>query len=315
MMTYQSRLAAAREAVMRTVAYFDVIEYAPTWTECACWFEWSGARGLEYEAPPSGQELVFARDGLVVDGQLEAGFGRVALPGRLMRLAALAHERTALFPRKLRRARAVARWLFRNPNVRFVALANTTALAHARDLGDLDFFVVVGQGAIWSSRIFGAGLYKLLGRLPGGRDKRDAVCLSYFVTDAELDLSAHTLAGDDPYYRYWFMSLLPLADDGVSAELWDANRLLIARHPAALRWIIPPDCRVRRPLMRLPVPRFLESLACRFQLAWFPPQITERLNRDTSVIVNDRALKFHVEDGRERFRIAYQERLRSLGLV
>ena len=45
-MSYQGRIQSAREAILRTVAYFDAIYYAPTWTECATWFEWSGASGF-----------------------------------------------------------------------------------------------------------------------------------------------------------------------------------------------------------------------------------------------------------------------------
>ncbi|OGL74083.1 hypothetical protein A3E39_00630 [Candidatus Uhrbacteria bacterium RIFCSPHIGHO2_12_FULL_60_25] len=314
-MSYQGRVQSAREAILQTVAYFDAIDYAPTWTECASWFEWSGAHGFEYDAPPTVPELVSARDGLVHDGRLESGFGRIALHGRLARLALLAMERTALFPRKVRRARSVARWLLRNPNVRYVALANTTALAHARDLGDLDFFVVVRAGTIWSSRLLGSGVYKLLGRLPGHTDKQDAVCLSYFVADDALDLSSHMLPGDDPYFRYWFLSLLPLADDGVGKSLWDANRALISRHPRAERWMLTPDLTVTRPRIRCIASDAIESLARRFQLGWFPKQIVERMNRDTSVMVNDHVLKFHVDDGREAYRAAYQERLRVMGLV
>ncbi|HWQ99313.1 MAG TPA: hypothetical protein VN397_00505 [Candidatus Methylomirabilis sp.] len=308
-------MQSARAAILRTVAYFDAIEYAPTWTECAAWFDWTGSRGFEADAPPTSSELLSARDGLESDGLVETGFGRIALGGRLARLATLAMERTVHFPRKVRRARSVARWLFRNHNVRFVALANTTALAHARDLGDLDFFVVVRQGAIWSSRLVGSGLYKLLGRLPDAKDREDAVCLSYFVTDDALDLSAHTLPGDDPYFRFWFLSLLPLADDGIGQDLWDANRALVSRHPRAERWIVPPDLAVKRPRLGLVGLLGIESLARRFQLGWFPAHIVERMNRDTSVIVNDRTLKFHVDDGRERYRAAYQDRLRVLGLV
>jgi hypothetical protein len=270
-------------------------------------------------------ELLAARDGLKEEGVIEFDFGRVVLNGRLATLASLAAERTALFARKVRRARRVARWLARQKGVRFVALANTTALANARDLGDLDFFVVVRDGTIWSTRLMSAGLYKILGRLPGGREERDSVCLSYFVSDAALDLSGHMLPGDDPYFRYWFLSLLPLADDGVSRELWQANRTITAKHPRSEQWITSPDLSVRFPRIRIPVTRITERLAERFQRFWFPKQIkdhigdgtqpAERSTSDTSVIVSDTALKFHVEDGRVRYRAAYRERLHQLHLV
>jgi hypothetical protein len=301
-------------ALVRTVAYFDVIDYAPLWSELCSWVEWGGVSGFERMAPPDAFELLSARDALARERRIECDFGRVAFPGRLAVLAALSMERTALFARKVRRARRVARRLARLPGVRFAALVNTTALEHARDRADLDFFVIVRHGRLWMSRLLCAAPYRLAGKLSSPGAKPDAICFSYFVTDADLNLGAHMLPGDDPYFRYWFLSLLPLYDDGASEELWNANIAITARHPRAMRWIAPPDFAVRRPLFRFPDARVFESAARRMQTAWFPARIRDRMNLDTTVMVSDRVLKFHVDDARERFRAAYDERLRALGL-
>jgi hypothetical protein len=301
--------------ILRTVAYFDAIDYAPTWSEVSSWLEWSGARGFEQVAPPSARELVAARLALQEERRLESGFGRLALPGRLPTLASLSLERTMLFARKARRAQRVARRLSRLASVRFVALVNTTALAHARDAADLDFFVVVRHGRLWTSRLLSAGPYRVFGKLASTDGKSDAICLSYFVSDANLDLGGHMLAPDDPYFRYWFLSMLPLYDDGLSKTLWEANAQITALHPRANRWIASDDLAVRRPTLRFPNTDRLETIAARIQTAWFPSQIRDRMNQeDRSVIVTDQALKFHVDDARVRFREAYEERLKTFGL-
>ncbi len=293
----------AREAILRTVAFFDVVDYPPTQAEVMAWME------SEHPFNPACHQLI-------AEGLLESGAGRVALRDRLESLLTLVRERTPLFPRKIRAARRVTRWLARNPAVRFVALANTTALAHARDAGDLDFFVVVRHGHIWSTRLLGGALYRIAGRLSGGAHERpDDVCLSYFISDAGLDLSSHMLPEDDPYFRYWFLALLPLYDDGVSCDLWQANATITSRHPSAEPWIMSPDISVRRPLVRIPTPSFIEPLARRFQEKWFPSSIRERIGKGNDVVVSDTALKFHVDDGRLAYRAAYRDRLRSLDVA
>lgn len=292
-----SRLNATREAILRTVAFFDTMDYAPTVTEAMAWAEGKGTRDIPHDL-------------------LEEGEGRIALRGRLQPLLARSRERTPLFPRKLRRAQQVAAWLVRNPNVRFVALANTTALAHARHESDLDFFVIVRHGSIWSTRLIGGAPYRLTHQLAGGpNEKPDAVCLSYFISDAGLNLSSHLLPdGDDPYFRYWFLALLPLYDDGVGQQFWDANTCITERHPYAEPWMVSPDIAVRRPTLRIPGTRLLEAPAKAFQQKWFPEAIRHQMNQDTSVLISDVALKFHTDDGRRRFRTAYQTRLHSLSL-
>lgn len=309
------RYRRTREAILYTLAYFDAIDYAPTWTECAAWLEWSGAHGFELESPPSGDELVSARNHLIDEQSIESGFGRIALPGRLAHLVTISCERTILWNRKMRRSRRVLRWLLRFRAVRYVAIANTTALAHARHEGDLDFFVIVNRGSLWTTRFLAVGPLRVLGRLVGGRVSDDPPCMSYFITDDALDLASHTLPGDDVYFRYWFLSLLPLYDDGIGKAFWDANGTLRAKHPRAHSWMINPDLFQAPPLLRFPQLAFIESLARSFQLSWFPPRIRLRMNQDTTVMVNDQVLKFHVDDGREAYRATYNERLRAIGLV
>jgi hypothetical protein len=295
-----------RQAILRMVAFFDTMDYAPSWTEVMAWGEFGTSGGQAVGS----SSMSDAKRSLVIDGLIEEGEDRLALPGRLRPLLVLIHERTALFPRKLRNARKVARWLARNPAVRFVALANTAALAHSRDEGDLDFFVIVRHGAIWSTRLVAGTPYRLLGRLAGRpKEHQDAVCLSYFISDQGLDLSSHLLPGDDPYFRYWFLALLPLFDDGVSRECWQANHTILNRHPNAERWMTSPEVATRHPVLTIPGMALLEPAARWFQMRWFPRSIRELMNVDSSVMVNDRVLKFHVDDGREAYRSAYQQRL------
>jgi hypothetical protein len=218
-------------------------------------------------------------------------------------------------PRKRRVARRVAQWLARLSGVRFVALCNTASLGHARDESDLDFFVITRAGTLMQTRALAALPFKLLGRRPGAADERDAICLSYFISDANLSLRDHLLTPDDPYFRYWFLSLLPLYDDGVSTALWNANEEIVKRHPLAETWSVPPDFSVRTPRVRVPAIRFVESLADRIQRRAFPLMIREQMNRDTRVMVNDHVLKMHVVDGRGAYRRAYEETLLRRNLL
>lgn len=295
----------ARVALLRTLTWFETLGYAPTRTELML------AVDVERGEVSS---IVDALGRMVEDGSIVERMGRIGFPERADRIIAAIRERDVYQPRKRRRARWVASWLSRMPGVRFVALANTTALGYARDDGDLDFFVVVRAGTIWVTRLFSVFPFRLFGLTPSKGKERDAVCLSYFISDDELDLSSHQLSGDDPYYRYWFLSLLPLFDDGTSKTLWKANAAVRARHPLARPWVVPPDLAVRRPFIRFPSFRWFEPIARLLQMKWFPSQIRDRMNTDTTVIVNDHALKFHVTDGREEYRKSYADACRKRGI-
>lgn len=289
-----------RSAVLRTLAFHEAWGYAPTRPELVLTLDAAGGR-LEEEA------VSRALEELRSDGTLGERSGRIGFSDSVDALAGELAVRDPLQPRKRRRAVRVARWLARLDGVRFVALANTTALGSARDGGDLDFFVIVRAGTIWTSRFLGVLPFKLFGMLPSEKGERDAVCLSYFIADDALDLSSHRLPGGDPYFHQWFLALLPLADDGVSADLWNANAEILGRHPFARPWISPPDLRIGFPRVRIPAIRVLEPMFRRIQHRWFPPAIRERMNRDSTVVVDDSALKFHVQDGRDAYRTRYAD--------
>ncbi len=285
--------------MLRTLAFHKAWDYAPTLPEFIQTLDCGD------DAPPQREAILGIIGSLAEDGSVTREKGRITLgSGNDIRRV---EERDPYQPRKRRRARQVARWLARLDGVRFVALANTTALGSARDGADLDFFIIVKAGTIWTTRFFSGSILKLFGLRPRPGHEKDAICLSYFIADDQLDISASALPGDDPYFRYWFLSLLPLYDDEVSQKFWDANFSLRARHAFAKKWEVPPDFAVKTPAWRLPSLPLIEKAVRAFQRRWFPQIIKDKMNKDTTVMVTDSVLKFHVSDHREEFRRKYQE--------
>jgi len=148
------------------------------------------------------------------------------------------------------------------------------------------------------------------------RQASDPVCLSFFVADDALDLSPHMLQGDDPYFRYWFLSLLPLTDDGVLNSFWDQNIKIRQRHPLATSWM-PLDgddlLKTAKPAQQS-VRSWLEDTLKKMQQKKFPQSIQLIANQDTRVIVSDQCLKFHVDDKREQYRLDYYEICKQYGI-
>lgn len=301
----------AASGLLRALCFHDAWGYPPTRVEWIASFD-VGTQGVQPSVDVA--TATQAVNDLILQGSAIEFRGRVVFPGKESLIGE--HEkREAFFPRKLRRARRVAAWLSRLSGVRFVALCNTTALSHARDGGDLDFFVVTKHGTLWQTRGWATLPFKLLGRRPRtDGEVSDAVCLSFFVDDAALDLSALQIP-DDIYFRHWFLSLLPLFDDGISGELWKANVAITERHPFARPWVANPEVSRNRPHVRLPSSRYLDPAARRLQTRAFSTAIKSSMNQDTRVVVNDHVLKFHTEDGRVRYREEYGRQCKQYGVA
>lgn len=294
-------MSPTRAALLRSLCYFDAIDYPPTLVEWVAWLD-QGSVLLSSDRSIIQTEIAsLQHERLIVVER-----GRVAFFPR-QSLITIQAERARYLPRKLRAARRVTQWLARIQGVRFVALCNTTALGYARDLGDLDFFVVTKAGTVWQTRAWATLPYKLFNRRPRtDQEIADAVCLSFFVDGTAMDLQRVALSGYDPYLSYWFLSLLPLFDDGVGESLWQQNKILIARFPFASPWISNPDLACPLPRLRLPVVSSIDILARRVQERVLPQEIRTWDKKDTSVICNDRILKFHTQDARAEIRARYQ---------
>ena len=294
-----------RQSILRTLAFHETWQYAPTFSELIGTLDTRGQ-------PMSCEEVQETVRMLESEERIRLIRGRFGLAASAESLVEALERRDRFQARKIRRAKFVARLLVRLGGVRFVALANTTALGAARDFGDLDFFVVVHRGSIWTTRLFIGAAAKLFGVQPRGDEVRDAWCFSYFIADDALDLSSHQLAHDDPYFRYWFLSLLPFVDDGIGADLWKANAEIRRRHPLAERWIVSPDLSVPLPWVRWPFHSLMENITRHIQRRLLPKVVQELQNQDSRVIVTDAALKFHVEDARSVFRDRYRARAKEL---
>ncbi|MFH2062896.1 MAG: hypothetical protein ABIJ46_01955 [bacterium] len=214
------------------------------------------------------------------------------------------HRRFRLSGRKLKRARRAARLFGLLPSVRLVALCNSLAFAGADEDSDIDLFLVCRPGTLWTTRLLLAGTLKLLGLRPTPQVQRDRLCLSFFVSEAALDLGGLALPDGDPYLRFWVATLLPLYDDGGVYE----------RFLSANRWAFDPTVRPVGCSNGEPDLGRLERLARQLQLRRFPASIRDLANRDTRVVVTDDVLKFHVNDRRTDFRDEYRRRLSKLGL-
>jgi len=305
-----------KNSIQRTLAFHMAWGYAPTMIELArdldikdCDTSCFGTSSLETIKEPLSD--------LIAGGKVILKNNRLALASHKDLIEAnKANE--LFFPRKLRNARRAAAYLKRLPWVRAVCLCNTTALGQASDGGDLDFFVITKSKSVWRTRFFSALPFKILNARPGERSI-DPVCLSFFITDEALNLGSLALAEDDPYLRYWFLSLLPLYDDGILHELWDANRALLGRHYFATPWLALQSSAIpglvpQNIYPKQQSPSFLEKVLRQMQTLNFPKAMADMANQDTRVVINDNVLKFHVIDNRKQYRDIYYKICHDLSI-
>lgn len=229
-------------------------------------------------------------------------------------------NRYHLANRKLKIAKKVAKYFSYLPFVKMVALSNLIGRHNMRDESDIDIFIITGKNRLWLSRFFCAGLMKVLNKRPTKEDKKDKICLSFYVDSDHLDLSNLSLEnGDDWYFYYWLAGLYPLYDEGsyylrlMQSNQWLKNYLpnidfLISNqsYNPALKF------RSKAPFIFRSIHKFLNVLEKkmeRFQLKIMPQALKEKANKNSQVVIKEGVLKLYLRDRRQEFKELFDQKL------
>lgn len=146
-------------------------------------------------------------------------------------LVAIRKKRKKINKEKLEKALKVGKMLFKIPSILLVGISGGVALENADDNDDIDFFIIVKNKTLWTSRLFALLLLEMTGnrRKRSGIGVRDKICLNMIVDESDLSEKkkrrnlyvAHEIVQlaplfirDDIYERYkkanqWVLDLLP----------------------------------------------------------------------------------------------------------
>lgn len=205
-------------AILKTIVYADLFDYALTPEEVHCFL-------IGVRAPRDEIERTLY-DPARLDGSILRLNGFIALPRRNAAVASRLRWRGEA-QRQWRRARFYARLIAHFPFVRMIAVSGGLAMDNARD-NDIDFLIVTTPGRLWFVR----GLVVALVRL--ARWRGDNLCPNFLITENALTMpeqnlyTAHEifqmvpLYGLDVFQRMrelnaWASSFLPNADGSSSS--------------------------------------------------------------------------------------------------
>ncbi len=122
---------------------------------------------------------------------------------------------TKLWHTRWRRSLWAAWWLRMVPYVRLVGLNGSLATGTFHERSDIDFFIVVKQGHIFTAKILTTLLVHILGIRRHGSHVAGRVCLNRFANEQFLDVTPH-----DAYHARVFHNLIPLYSSPVTYQTY-----------------------------------------------------------------------------------------------
>jgi hypothetical protein len=296
--------SSLEEAVLRTVAYADVFDFALGPGEVHRYLVGIGSTRREVDA---------------LFQEPAPAHGRLEVRGGLVTLA----DRGALVERRARRrdssarawpaARRYARLLASIPFVRMVAVTGALAAGNTDRGDDIDLMVVTARSRVWSARLGAVALARL------ARAVGDELCPNYFLAESAL-----ALPDRDLYAAMELALMVPLTGIGTYRRLRAQNGWVHEILPNAVG--APPAIRRLGPVAPHAgafAERVLGSRLGGVVEAWERDRKVERLRARARELGADTAgeacfsadrCKGHLDGHRARIRAAYERRLRELGV-
>ncbi len=310
-----------RQSILRTLAYFDVFGYALTKEEV-----WRYLLITDITDLRMGES-----DFLLWLSDVPNKDGFYFLHGREENVATR-QRAVKWFEEKMKIAnRAVEkiRWV---PFLRAIFVCNTLAGPGLKEESDIDVFIITRRGRIWLVRFLATLVLKFF-RLRTFKNKtKDKVCLSFFVTDDNLnlskialyeDLSGVALAKTDVYLMYWLTQLIPIYDpDDLHSSVQRANQWVSKYLPNAF---VPYELSERLRVSNGAVSKFVKNLLQKIwggkygdlmeKQAREAQKIRIKMNYGSAgIIVSEQMLKFHENDRRSEYRNLWIERCKKYAI-
>lgn len=287
-------------AIIKALAFFDMYDYALTFDELH--------RYLEIKCDPTElQEALKEMTGEHVHERAGVYFliGRESLTEKIDEFNENARKKYAI----AMRVAGVLKYL---SGVRMLAVCNSLARGVAGTESDIDLFIILKKGRIWSLRLLITLIVHALGVRRYGAKITDRICLSFYIADDHLNVYEYE---DQDLDFYWLSTMKPLYDDGAYAEFIKANDWLYQKQPNFSKkrmksFVWQGDSLASAAVKKIfgvlifsPLGTIVESLVKKIQLLKIRSHKNSRLWRDgNGVVVNDSVLKFHEKDDREEYR-------------
>ncbi|MBT5016116.1 hypothetical protein HN748_00235 [Candidatus Peregrinibacteria bacterium] len=291
-----------RQAVLATLAYFDQFQYPLTLEE---------TERFLFQLEPDRHHIEIT----LKESQLIQGRGSYYQLSQEADHIAERHLRALVAKRLWKRINRFRVIFGLVPYLKLVAVCNNLALSNSKPGSDIDLFIVTKPGRLFISRLILTVWLQLLGVRRHGSKIAGRFCLSFFVTEENLDFNFIKKEPLDIYLAYWFQTLQPIQGNREIYEKlltknsdWLQKIFMRPLHPNMHRFKEAPLW--ARSLRSLQEKILNTSLGDKLEEKLENWQITRaqkkrdlvaRDNPDHGIIISRHMLKFHNVDRRELF--------------
>ena len=299
-----------RGAIVETIVFFDLFDFPLTINET-----------LKYlQGKATYLEVSNNLDDLNLVGVLGSNGGLYFLLGR----ECIIEERKKRYnysDRKFKIALRIAKYFRFIPWIRLVCVSNIIGRDNLRDGGDVDLFIVSDKNRLWLTRFFTVLIAKILNVRPQKNNTRDKICLSFFVSEENLNLENIREDENDMYFNYWFLNLAPIYSRHNSfLNLMKENKKILEQFPNYFIQNISEKRQIKSFNNNFYKKNWelifggMEKQIKKFQLKIMPKNLLNLIPEKKGVLVSNKIIKLHLNDRRNEFLKKYNENISKISI-
>jgi hypothetical protein len=185
------------ENIFSALVYYDIFDYPLTAFEL--WKYLTVARGdaAEKDKCTLG-EVIYVLENDDIKKHIEEYRGFYFLKGQKDLVEKrIQNDKNSIVKYKI--AEKTTWWLRFIPFARMIAVTGTLAMKNSEKDSDIDFFVVLEKGRIFTGRLLVTAMVHFLGRRRYGKKIKNRICLNYFVTTGNLEIKRKDLFAANEY--------------------------------------------------------------------------------------------------------------------
>ncbi|MDD3284271.1 MAG: hypothetical protein PHZ07_01625 [Patescibacteria group bacterium] len=305
-------LEKLERAIVRTIFYYDIFDYPLTSFELWTWL-------LDYKCSLYDVENCLSNSANIFR-YIESKDSFYFIKGRRDIIKIRKDHRDFSIIKWKKALKIVNRIKFL-PFVKMVALCNSIGYFNLNKESDIDLFIIIRGKYIWFSRFFITLIVQLSGVRRHGKKIEDRICLSFYITDENLNIE-NLQYKNDIYFYYWMIHLMPIFGyktyiDFMKKNIWVKDRIFNFEKNDPIDSFIVSDSRFSKNF-RLFLEKILDNfLGISFNLLLKNLQLAKMsfkrniVHDDKDVVINDNILKFHENDRRKYYRDIFLKKINN----
>lgn len=295
-----------KQAVLATLAYFEIFEIWLTQEEII--------DNLMFIKPDPEKIAIYLRESPLIK-EIDGYFSTTNKKDFVLDFKNFLgkKERSKKYWKKVRRSLFILNMC---PFIKLITVCNSLPINDTKESSDIDLFVVTQPNRMFTARLFLTGLTQIFGIRRHGDKIKKRFCLSFYVTEDNLNLKSINQKPYDIYMAYWIKTMEPLCGDyEVYRKLLDENKETLNSFfysvPELKRHFRKRPSKIKKILEKLFDSDKIEIDQKKYQIKRTNEKFA-LLKDKSGTIISDNMLKFHDVDLRATVRDQWIHRLQSL---